>query len=88
MKLIEAKFTLEHRGREYQVTFQGDEVLVHCGDKTMRYENKPGKWGGRPYKPCETHCAALIRRSPPRPKKPEKRRQEVARTALGIYGTR
>lgn len=43
------------------VCFQEDVAIVTIGQETpFRVENLPRKHGGRPYKPCETHCRQLI----------------------------
>lgn len=67
MKLRSSVFVFSVPGQLAPVTvaFRDDFIRVYWSAangerKHWSVENKPGKWGGRPWKPCVTHCERLI----------------------------
>jgi hypothetical protein len=63
MQLESAKFTFVSSNDSAAVDFEGDTVTVIIAAGHFRFDNKPAKWGGRTYKPCETHARDLLRRA-------------------------
>lgn len=60
MKLAYVTFSFSDKAGEIIVRFADDSVMVVRGTDGMVFSNKPGKWGGRPYKPCVSNCKQLI----------------------------
>ena len=94
MKLNEAVFRYSDRAHSVSVSFVLDVVSIELDDKeVLRLDNKPrasgGRpWGGRTWKPCETHCRALIRRATGKQPATEhaKRRIKKDKPSLRIFG--
>lgn len=57
MKLLTAQF--EFAGNTH-VMFDGDEIVVLIGKDRFVVDNKPRPYGGRPHKPCVSHCTRVI----------------------------
>lgn len=93
MELRFARFTIVHaKLGEIDVDFEGDKIMVHPGivvggQRPFMIDNKPRKWGGRPYKPCVSHALDCIRLATHKPPASEqaRQRQKKVRPKLGIH---
>ena len=62
MKLTSAEFVFVDKKECVEIVFHGDSVRVLAGGKEIyKADNTPRKYGGRPYKPCVSHCLIVYR---------------------------
>lgn len=81
MKLSCAEFFwVEKGGNQVVILFTGDEVKVTQGGREIyKADNSPRKHGGRPYKPCVSHCLIVYRHATHKKQNPDH-----ARAAKGL----
>lgn len=80
MKFSSAEFIFEDKNQTVAVLFVGDAVVVSRGDKEIyKADNTPKKHGGRPYKPCVSHCLIVYRHATMKKQNPDH-----ARAAKGL----
>jgi hypothetical protein len=89
MKLKSAKFVFDvHKVGRVIVTFADDEIAVVIGNDSFLIENKEKGYGGRPYKPCLSHCRQAIEHAMRKPPSTPwaKQKRKVAKPVLGLVG--
>ena len=88
MTLLCTRFYFQHHTGRVSVTFEGDAVSVLLPNKAVHtIQNRPRKWGGRPYKPCLTHATELASQYLAKPKQNNfaKQRREKQSPSLRIH---
>lgn len=80
MKLSSAEFVFVDGKQCVEIVFHADEVRVTVDTKEIyRADNSKKKYGGRPYKPCVSHCLIVYRHATQRKQNPDH-----ARAARGL----
>lgn len=80
MKLYHAEFSFIQGKSNVEVCFEMDHVKVSVdGMEIYKADNSPRKYGGRPYKPCVSHCLIVYRHATQKKQNPDH-----ARAAKGL----